>query len=1183
MREKVNQAAKGIFTYSSPPLKLSVEELAIEVDAGSSEKETFTVRNGKKSQMRGAVYSDCHFLEITDQFFQGTESKVRFTVHGETLQPGNTIRGNITVITDCGTGKLPFTIVAKVPCCEVSSGKIRDLFHFTHLAKEHPDEAAALFRNPRFEEVFLYRDNANIALYRGLSKGSGKRMAMEEFLIAIHKKLPVLLAVNKTSFQYADCRRSFTDNFMITKNNWGFGEYHIQSDSAFVVPEHKIIWADDFMGNTYSMSFLVDAEKMLPGRNYARITISTIRQKIEITVIANKIKRRRITADARRERQKHFFRLVNLHLEFCMGRIDKKSYLREAEDIVSAMEQIRFSTVTQLVRIHLGMIGHHEQAVKNGLYYLKEQEEDLKKEDIILYCAYLYLRGLWSDDDADVASCVSEISAYYKREPENWKLLWFLLYLSPSYQSERKKYEDIVKQFAYSCHSPILFLEACSILNDMPELLTDLSGGICEAIHWGIKKKYLKKDTALRYCYLAGRLREYSDVVRRDLCSLYRQFPEEEILISICKTFMKGQRINQEASYWYSLGVENNLKLTDLFEYYMYTINEGQEIALNDSTLVYFLYDNHLTMAKKAMLYAYIVRNKRSIADTYKAYRPMMQEFAFRQLEAKRISRNLAVLYEEFVSEKYIDEKMADALPAVMFCHEVACENKELVGVYVMHRELVGEEFVPFHDGKAIVHIFTDNYQIFLADSLDNRYVLSIDYTADKLLHLDHLAMKCFEKNGNDSRLLLYLYDKSERFNLTVKDTMEIRRRVLEIPKLSKYHYKKAFCSLVRYYYEEFEGELLDLALRKLEWSYVNPAERTQFVEYCAVRRYFEKAMEGIMQFGYEKIDGKRLLKISSHTYEEKMEEEDVSLCKLAYRIFQTGNFDERMMRYLCRYFSGEIQEMAQVWKYAEGFAIETEGFAERILGQIIFTGEMVPEAYDIFYHYQESGEDRNLSLAFMNFIAYHYLVHGWEVPDKMFPYFYREVQIQENICCLAAVLKHFSQKDAISEDEAQFADYNINKLYKKRMVFPFFRDFYGKIPLPMHILDEYYVEYTADPACEVKIRYIISSGYEPGNYETETMRDIFGGIRVKEFVIFQDETLRYDIIEVRPEGETVTKSVSINFGEAMDNGRTSSRCHMLNLMMMAQEMKEESTLIDLMKEYVEQKESVRLLFQPIE
>lgn len=1183
MRDKINQAAKGIFEYSSSALKLSHREIEMDVNAGEMREGSFSVTNEKGRFLRGQVSTDCHFLELPEEFFEGVICEVPYVFHGEALRPGETVKGQITVITSCGTGILPFRATMGVPSCQVSTGRIRDLFHFTNLAKEQPEEAATLFRNPHFEEVFLYRDNKNIALYRGLSRGTGKGMALEEFLIAIHKKLPIQLSVNRQSFHYSNCARNFSDRFIITKNNWGFGEYHIQSDNSFVTPEHKIIWSQDFVGNSYSMPFLVDVDKMQPGKNYARITVSNVYQRIDITIVATKESSRHEELLLRRNNQHHLYQLTCLYVEFCMGRLDREEYLKQVGNIVYTMEKSGMALVTQLFRIHLGMMEHKEVMVKNGLAFLETQEEKMEREHVLEYCAYLYLKGLWAGEEEVTKFCVDRIKEYYSRDRDNWRLLWFLLYLSPEYHLERKKYEDIVVQLERDCHSPVLFVEICSILNDTPELLKELTPGICEAVHWGSKKQFVDREVALRYCYLAGKVRNYSEAILKDLCRFYEQLQEEEILASICKMLMKGQVTGKKAFYWYNLGVEHQLKLTDLYEYYMYSIDENQEIHLQDSTLLYFMYDNHLTVTKKAMLYAYVVRNKAQMEETYESYRQIMEDFTLYQLAAGRVSNNLAVLYEEFIKEDCVNETIASQLPSVMFSHEILCENPDIVGVYVMHRELQGEEFVPFVKGRAVVQIFTENYQIFLADSLDNRYALSVDYTVNKMVHLDHLAMKCFEKHSGDDKLLLYLYDRAERMNQLGKEIVNIRRDILQITHLSKYHYRKSFCSLVRYYFDNFEGELLDATLEQLDWNLVTPGERVQFFEYCAVRRFYDKAMEGVSLFGFDKIDGKRLLKVASDTFAATLEKEDKNLVQIAWYIFESGHFDENMLRYLCRYYTGRISDMVKIWHFAKGFSVETGDFAERILGQILFTEEMLPDAYDVFYEYYESGGDKRLILAFMKFVAYNYMVPGWMIPSRMFGYFYRDVQVQENNFCLIATLKYLSQKAELSEEEKQFADYHVNKLYDQKKIFPFFRDFYGKLSLPIHILDEYYVSYTADPRYEVKIHYLISSGYEKGEYVTETMRDMFQGIRVKEFVLFQDEILQYYISELRPEGEVITKSASVKFDETMDNERTSSRYHMLNLMMIAQEMNEENTLIDMMREYVESRECVNTLFKPVE
>lgn len=1182
MRDKVNQAAKGIFEYSKSSIMVSVEELQLTLHANECYEGSFVVSNDTGKKMRGTISTDCLFLTFTNPFFEGEQIDISYTFYGDTLLPGDTIKGWITIVSDCGTRQIPLLVSVGVPSCEVSEGEIRDLFHFTNLAKEKPEEASGLFRDPNFVDVFLYRDFKSIALYRGLSKGTSKGMALEEFLIAIRKKLPVKLSVNKQNFYYEEPENSFLDYISLSKNNWGYGEYHITSDNDFVQPEHKIIWAEDFVGNSYSLPFYVDVDKMIAGKNYARITISSINQKIEVMIEAT-AKSRRVEGNANYlKQQKSIGKLMHLYLSFCMGHMEMEDYISQVKSVIGDMENSGISLMTQLFRVHMGILSHREGIVKDGLAMLETQEERMRTNAPAMYCAYLYLCGIWTDDEEQIESYVREIESYYQKEPDNWRYLWFLLYLSPVYQSERRKFEDIISQLERGCHSPILFLEICSILNDSPEQLKELTPGIKEAIHWGCKQGFIQQELALRYSYLAGKERDYSEGVCKDLCRIYEQFPEDEVLMSICKILMKGQITSHKAFYWYNLGVERGLKLTDLYEYYMYTITETEEIQLQKSTLLYFLYDNHLTIGKKAMLFAYIIKNKKEFSDEYEAYRQVMEDFMLKQLQAGRINTNLAVIYEEFIREDCINEFIAEKLPDIMFSHEIICENPNIVGVYVMHRELKEEEFVPLVNGRAIVQIFTEHDEIFLADSLDNRYVSSVEYTSNKLLHLDHLAESILEYNKEHPYLLLHICDRADRMNKQGREIMEVRRQVLHLTQLSDYYYKKSFCALIRYYYENFESEQLDEALEELEWEMVHPSERKQFVEYCVVRRFFPQAMEGILTYGYEKISAKHLLKAASDCFLEQMDEENPALLKLAWHIFTEGQFDENMLRYLCKHYNGKTQNMIEIWRYAKGFSLDMADLSERILGQILFTDEMPLGCYEVFYDYYASGQDKQLIQSFLKYMAYKYLVFRWILPSQMFAYFYREAKIRDNIFCLIASLKYLSQQDSLEEEEREFADYHLNKLYEENMVFPFFKDFYGKLSLPIHILDELYVEYITNPAYEVKIHYLISSGYEKGEYITESMRDVFQGIRVKEFVLFQDEILQYYISEIRPEGEVITKSATVSFDETMDSERTSSKYHMLNLMMISQEMNDENTLLDLMNEYVEMEECVAELFVPI-
>ena len=1180
MKEKINQFAKGIFEYDTSKLEIAPSELKMTVESGENCEGSFVISNSKRKMMKGVIVTDCHYIELEEDCFCGIENTVKFRFCGRTFMPGEVFNGTIRVISDCGSGKVTFTVNVGVPSCTVSSGKIKDLFHFSNLARENSDEAVQLFKNKHFEDVFLYRDSSNIALYRGLIAGTSKGLAMEEFLIAIHKKLPIQIAVDKTSFSYDNCVEKFKENITITKDNWGIGEFHVVSDTEFLVPERKIVWTDNFSGNKYPLSFTVDPDKMVPGRNYGRITIKTVRQSIDIEVMAVKPGVKHEVVVEKLEHQKAEYKLVRLYLYYRMNKIEQSKYVSELEQIVSVMESHERPVNTKLFKVYLGIISGNSDMVNSGLRYLDAIKDNLLKDETKLYCAYQYLKGLWSEDNAVKDECVNNVRYCYEKKDDSWQILWFMLYLDPVYEYDRRKFDDVLTALSTGCNSPVLYMEICDVLNAVPELLKELNPAVIRCLHWGCREKYVDKELALRYVYLAGRLKNYSRIIFEDLCAIYDRYKEEETLAVICRTLMKGQRTSEEAFKWYSLGIEHNLKITDLYEYYMYSIDETKEIRLNHSVLLYFLYDNHLTVVKKAMLYAYIINNKNMDSETYEAYSDIMKEFCFSQLMAGRISENLQVIYEEFINEECVDEKIAAKLPDIMFCQEIKCCNKDIVGVYIRHRELKEEEFVPLVNGRAIVHIFTENSRIFLADALDNRYSMSIDYTIKKMLNLDHLADRCFEFNKKDKRLLLYLYDRAENFHQIGPVVTDVRKRVIEITEISDIHRRKVFATLVRYYYDNFEGDLLDAFLKSLDWSQVNSSDRGQFIEYCAVRHCYDKAMEGILLYGYDKVSAKRLLQISSDTFKRKIEVEDKSLIKLAWHIFKAGKFDENVLKYLCRYFSAGIREMVQVWQVAHGFDFEDKDYEERIIAQAIFTEEIVPEAYEVFYSYYETGINKRLIQAFIRMNAYNYLLKKWIIPDKIFDIFYQEVRTQENMPCLIAVLKYFSNKKSLTEDEKNFADYNLNVLYEKNIIFPFFKNFYEQFPLPISIMDEHYVEYIADPKHEVQIHYKITSEDKEAEFVTETMNDVYEGIRVKSFVMFQDEHLQYYITETGSDSENKTKQSDIHFDETMDDRRASSRYQTINLMLIAKEINDDATLIEMMEEYARRRETEKMLFK---
>jgi hypothetical protein len=90
-----------------------------------------------------------------------------------------------------------------------------------------------------------------------------------------------------------------------------------------------------------------------------------------------------------------------------------------------------------------------------------------------------------------------------------------------------------------------------------------------------------------------------------------------------------------------------------------------------------------------------------------------MEVFAMKQLEAHHIGPNLTVLYREFLSAGIPGQDILHHLSFVLFRQELICNNPNMAGVTVIHRELELEENQSLTGGKALIDIYTSNAEIF--------------------------------------------------------------------------------------------------------------------------------------------------------------------------------------------------------------------------------------------------------------------------------------------------------------------------------------------------------------------------------------------------------------------------------------------------------------------------------------
>lgn len=1186
MKEKIRELANGSFHYELPEIVLSPESIEITLYPGKNIIGEFTVGNSENSHMKGIIYSDSRLLQVVDPDFSGVENRIHFEIRSEELSPGETAKGFLYLISDCGEQRIPYLVQSELPYFMTSLGKIRDLFQFANLAKTDWMEAVKLFKSKDFEEVLLKKDKKNTMLYQSLLKSISNSHGLEEFLIAVHKKFKITYTVDKTEINCIAGKDPFVEQIIIRKDNWGYGEIKVSKDAAFLIPERKLIWTDNFIGNEFILTVEVKPEEMKSRRNHGRIYLNTNYQTLIIDIKAE-CQKTRVQRDTeyhkRKEGQIH---LLYSYMKFRMNRIDVGQYLSKTESVLNNAEYLREQDGEEefmytLLQTYIFLIGGRREQTRDLLCLLESKDLEGKGK-ILEYSALLYLEALFTKEKEAVSKAFETIRSYYEQGYWNWKLLWFLLYLDRSYDGNRqKKLSHINEHLKKGCHSPILYLEAAALYNEEPALLRELDLTTVPVINWAVREDFLSQEVLAQYTYLAGRKKQFSPLHYRILGRLYHKYGSKEILIALTGHLIKGQKSGLRYLPWYALGIKEQLRVTELYEYYMYSVEEDSKEELPLPLLHYFAYKNNLNSKKRACLYARVIENQEDNPLLYQTYKKEMVHFALEQLREGKISENLAVLYGDIMKKEALDIEIAADLPKVMFRNEIYCGNPRMKGVFVVHKEYMEECYVPLENGKALIDIYTENAGLFLADEAGNRYAETIEYTLRKLLDIDNFAETCFNLGGRDERLLLHLAEQIENYHKHHEHMVYIKKVLIEAARIQDDLKTKWYLDLIRHFNDHFEGEQLEDMLSRVDLQLIASKERCRLIEYMVIRSMHEKAMEAVKRFGCEGVGVKLLLKLwTKAAAYSGMEEKQKDLIQLGYSIMKLGKYNEQLLNYLILYFNGITKDMLEVWTKAQGFELETAPLEERILAQMLFSESGGIQVFPLFFSYYGSGRNQKLIRAFLSYYSYKYLVNDRIVEPGMFEILRKESRFEENDVGMLALLKYYSGKEDLNEEERVLCIYNLDKFIERGMTLPFFGRFKGKIPVPFSVRNQRYVEYRTNPSHKVTLHYMLESEEEQENFLSVSMKNIFGGIFVKGFTLFHNETLQYYISEEDNKGEVIMKSTTLTAVSEIEEEE--NKYSLINLMLIAREMQDEKTLLEIMEHFIKTEYAVEELFQPL-
>lgn len=1201
MYDIINEILEGNFDYENGSLDFSCAKIELTLPKECIYEGSFHITSTPGRLTNGYVVTSDLRMECLTPDFSGSDAEIAYCFHGEHTEEGDVIKGTFSVISNQGEYYLPFVVSIEHTILQSSIGSIKNLFHFANLAKSNWQEAVNLFYSPDFIRIFAGTDAGYLDCYRGLSACPGNEQNVEEFLIHVNKKHKVEFLTaeqNLTiSLTTADSPYAVTEcEVDIVRNGWGYTALNVECEGDFVFTEKEFLTDDDFLGNLCRLPVFIDSSRCRRGRNFGQIFLFNSYVSLTIPV---EVRVGDSTLSGRPEgvKKRAVSQLMEFYQDFRLKKINTHTWLKETGKLVERLVTLDEKDVAaRLFQAQLLITEERFHEAGWILDHAADLMDEEEEEDEVLRAYYLYLTTLIHREEAYVREAASMVEQLYRRRRNEWRIAWLLLYLSEEYnRTAAGKWMFLEKQFDHGCTSPVIYIEALTLLNNNPPLMRKLEDFELQVLYYGARQESLSDEAVEQLLYLCEKKRDYSQILLNTLKKLYPKKKDVRILREICALLIKGGKAGQKYFTWYQKGVQEQLRITNLYEHYMMSLDLNVMQPIPKIVLMYFSYQNNLDYEHSAYLYHYLIQNKEEFAELYEHYGARMEHFVVDQIQKEHINRHLAVLYQVMLTPGMIKEQTAGPLSRILFANWIRVEDRRLRKVFVYQPGHNWPEEYILQDNSTWVSLYGSEYTIVFEDAYGNRFSKSVDYTLEKLMLPGKYPYLIAPYVKDSFSFNLYLCE-SDRAALQLNPESVERFLLAAGSEEASEEIRREFSlKILQYYYDMDDMRALDQYLLTMADRQLTMDERGIVVKYMVFRGKYKEAYEWMEEYGPYFIEPRilvRLLdeltgpggsgrdsmsgqkgifgKINMSGRRGMFVQEEILLAA-ALETFRRGKYDSSVLQYLSQYFQGMTKDMRDIWKAAKSFDVDCYELCEKMLVQMLYSGAFVGEKLEIFRYYVSQGAKQEVEEAFLSQCAYDYFVREKVTDSCIFHEIQNMYQRKEEVqkICKLAFLKYYAEnKNERDKGKNPLIEAFLKEMLAEKIHLEFFREYKEFASLLGEMTDKTIIEYRTQPGARARIHYVtVHDNGEAGEYRSEYMRVAYGGVCFKEFVLFFGESLQYYIMEENDGEDQLTESGSLQRND-IENETENSKFGLINDIVISKTLQDYDTLDNLLEEY---------------
>ncbi len=1191
MRERINRLARGIVDDELPRLFISPESVEDTVDANTRYRREVYLASENNIYIKGLAYSDNARVKIINSSFGGIRNHITYELDTSWCDNGDEISGEISIVTNGGELAVPFIFHVETTASVRVLSSLNTIEDFAELAKNDTDMALRLMEYQDFTEAPFMKDIRVRTVYEGL-KGHGSRQnALEEFFLALGAKDPIELTLSCSQRKYEKANEIINDRIIIKKNTWGYIYIEIKADGDFIELPKKVITQADFDDDRYELRFRIHPERMHNGKNLGAIKLLTVHGDTVVTIEAEGRRPSDTPKLTEGMSKSGIVRYMKLRLELERGTSNRTSVLDSIQHELEA-DRAAYggSLLITLLQADNDLSSYLKDRAVRNLEEIKSSVNAVREDESTLYCYYQYLLYLADPSDLRKENVIRLIRKKLDDEPGNFYLHYLLLKTEPDiYGDESNLYETLREQYRNGCCSPFLYIAACKAVNDNPQLISQMDRFTVHVIYYGAKNGLVNEEAALRAAALAPAAKFFDRLFFKAMETLYEKYPCDEILTAVCGLLIKGNIRREDCFKWYELGIEKEISLTRLYEYYIYSLPKDFDKEMPKAVLLYFsIESSHLDRKSRASLYKNILTYQDPDSEIYRAYEHEMSEFAMDQIFESHIDTDLAVIYDHMIYKDVIDREAAKVIPAILNSKRITCAPEGMRYVVVSSEFLSGENAWPLTENVAYVPLYFDDSLIMFQDNYGNRY-LDVPYESESILDKKDLEERCFEVYPEHPMLKMReCVDIMKKECIDNGDVAVLENALEELP-IKPLYRKKMVTKIIDYYRDlvsggeeipEGSGEYL-LAIDKRELA---REERVSVCETLISFGYYNDAYEMIKRFGEEGINIARIGILCEKLILDSKFAEDDLLVHLSWEVFRTGKANDVLLDYLAENYNGTSTDMYDLLVTSINEHVETYDLEERLLGQLLFTGE--EDHLDrVFEYYVTRKKTSDVVLrAYFTVKCTDYFLGDIVPSDRTFEWLEGAVDGSPELrkipeIYILALAKHYSGESSLNEEQQDLCRKIVEFLLDRGYIFAWLKQLSGYVDLPREILDREILEYHSMSGARPILMVRILPDEE--KFHEEEMRMVWRGIYIRSKVLFEGETFEYEIYEEDDSGRELKESGCIKAKEA-GNKENGARISALNDMNFYLGMRDDKRLKEAMKEYAKADMTAETLFPTV-